>query len=55
MDDMRSKYIYQTLLWDKMLDNRLFKGKSIKDMPELIDHKTNYLKPVERDKYRLAD
>lgn len=38
-----------------MLDNALFKGKSIKDMPELIDAKTKYLKPTERDKYRLAD
>jgi hypothetical protein len=23
-------------------------------MPELLDHKTNYLKPFERDKYTLA-
>lgn len=37
-----------------MLDNRLFKNKSISDITDEIDHKTNYLKPVERDKYALA-
>jgi hypothetical protein len=42
------------MLWDKLLDKRLFQGKSIKDMPELLDAKTLHLKP-EKDKYRVAD
>lgn len=24
-------------------------------MPELINNKTNYLKPIQKDRYRLAD
>eukprot|EP00347_Sterkiella_histriomuscorum_P019779 403340323 len=54
-DGVRSKYVYQTLLWDKLLDKRLFQNKSIKDMPQLLDAKQAYLKPADKDKYRLAD
>ncbi|CDW85289.1 UNKNOWN [Stylonychia lemnae] len=54
-DGIRSKYVYQTLLWDKLLDKRLFQNKSIKDMPELLDAKSAYLKPKDKDTYRLAD
>jgi hypothetical protein len=42
-------------MWDKLLDKRLFQNKSIRHMPELINNSQSYLKPMDKDRYRLAD
>lgn len=42
-------------MYDKLLDRRLFQGKSIGNMPELINNTSSYLTPAAtKDKYKLA-
>jgi len=55
VEGVRNKYVYQTLLWDKLMNKRLFRNQKEVDSLD-IEARKAWMKPgPSKDKYKMAN